>query len=82
MATTKVAKLFRIGRSQAVRLPREFWFQGSEVSIRLDLKTGEVILAVHRTSLKQWFAELDQLNVDSDFMSDRMDAPPQRRKIF
>jgi antitoxin VapB len=28
------AKLFRNGRSQAVRLPKEFRFQGQEVNIR------------------------------------------------
>jgi hypothetical protein len=28
------AKLFRNGRSQAVRLPKEFRFEGKEVSIR------------------------------------------------
>ena len=28
------AKLFRNGRSQAVRLPKEFRFEGSEVSVR------------------------------------------------
>ena len=41
MATT--AKLFRNGRSQAVRLPKEFRFEGEEVSIR---REGEnVVLA-------------------------------------
>ncbi len=30
------AKLFRNGRSQAVRLPKEFRFQGEEVAIRRD----------------------------------------------
>jgi virulence-associated protein VagC len=32
------AKLFRNGRSQAVRLPKEFRFEGDEVSIRRDGK--------------------------------------------
>lgn len=32
--TTKRAKLFRTGRSQAVRLPKEFRFAGDEVLIR------------------------------------------------
>jgi antitoxin VapB len=41
VATT--AKLFRNGRSQAVRLPKEFRFEGEEVSIR---REGEnVVLA-------------------------------------
>jgi antitoxin VapB len=30
----ETAKLFRNGRSQAVRLPKEFRFEGDEVSIR------------------------------------------------
>jgi antitoxin VapB len=31
--TMKTAKLFQNGRSQAVRLPKEFRFEGTEVSI-------------------------------------------------
>jgi antitoxin VapB len=41
MAKTGVAKLFRNGRSQAVRLPREFRFEGNEVRIR---KVSEGVL--------------------------------------
>ena len=37
----KIAKLFMNGRSQAVRLPKEFRFAGSEVLIR---KEGEDII--------------------------------------
>jgi antitoxin VapB len=36
MADVARAKLFRNGRSQAVRLPKEFRFQGDEVAIRRD----------------------------------------------
>jgi hypothetical protein len=32
--TVATAKLFRNGRSQAVRLPKEFRFEGKEVAIR------------------------------------------------
>ena len=35
------AKLFRNGRSQAVRLPKEFRFQGDELSIR---REGEAVI--------------------------------------
>jgi len=35
------AKLFQNGRSQAVRLPKEYRFSGSEVSIK---RLGEVVL--------------------------------------
>src|SRR5215472_4732933 len=36
---TQTAKLFKNGRSQAVRLPAEFRFEGREVYIRRDQKT-------------------------------------------
>jgi antitoxin VapB len=80
MAASGVAKLFRNGRSQAVRLPREFRFEGKEVNIRRDPKTGDVILSPRRTSVREWFARLDELKVPGDFMSDRKDVPPQKRK--
>jgi antitoxin VapB len=38
------AKLFMNGRSQAVRLPAEFRFDGDEVEIRRDELTGGVLL--------------------------------------
>jgi len=41
----KTAKLFTTGRSQAVRLPLEFRFNGREVFIRRDPSTGDVILS-------------------------------------
>lgn len=41
----RTAKLFRNGRSQAVRLPAEYRFEGSEVYVRRDPATGDVILS-------------------------------------
>jgi antitoxin VapB len=41
----QTAKLFPTGRSQAVRLPAEFRFEGTEVFIRRDPMTGDVILS-------------------------------------
>jgi antitoxin VapB len=41
----KTAKLFMNGRSQAVRLPKEFRFAGTEVAIRRNPATGEVLLS-------------------------------------
>jgi antitoxin VapB len=43
--TAKTAKLFTNGGSQAVRLPAEFRFEGDEVYIRRDPRTGNVILS-------------------------------------
>jgi len=45
MSEVKVAKLFRNGGSQAVRLPAEFRFEGDEVYVRRDEATGDVILS-------------------------------------
>jgi len=39
--TVATAKLFRNGRSQAVRLPREFRFEGAEVSVR---REGDAVI--------------------------------------
>jgi len=41
----KIAKLFKNGRSQAVRLPSDFRFSSPEVFIRKDPETGDVILS-------------------------------------
>jgi antitoxin VapB len=41
---SRTAKLFKNGRSQAVRLPADFRFAGTEVNIRRDPVSGAVIL--------------------------------------
>jgi antitoxin VapB len=51
------AKIFRHGRSQAVRLPKAFRLPGSEVRVRR-LGTG-VLLEPIATDLEAWFAALD-----------------------
>ena len=43
--TSRTAKIFMTGRSQAVRLPADFRFEGSEVFVRRDPRTGDVILS-------------------------------------
>jgi antitoxin VapB len=44
------AKLFRNGRSQAVRLPKEFRFEGEELSIR---REGEAVI-LEPLSTRAW----------------------------
>ncbi len=80
MPTT--AKLFRNGRSQAVRLPAEFRFPGSEVYVRRDPSTGDVILSRRPDSWQDFFDLVDTLDIPEDFMSKRGDRPPQKRKLF
>jgi antitoxin VapB len=76
------AKLFRNGRSQAVRLPVEFRFEGSEVYVRRDPSTGDVILSRRPDSWQDFFDLVDTLDIPEDFMSDRDISPPQKRKLF
>ncbi len=71
---TQRAKLFKNGRSQAVRLPMAFRFPGTEVQIRRDERTGEVILTPTVSAGEGWqsfFALADRIGVPSDFMADR-----------
>ena len=82
MAETGVAKLFRNGRSQAVRLPKEFRFEGSEVNIRRDPASGSVILTPRYESCQEWFAEMDRLNDGSFFRGGRKQPKTPRRDIF
>lgn len=60
MHSVKTAKLFQNGRSQAVRLPAEFRFEGDEVLIHRDEATGNVILSV-QPCLAAWGALLADL---------------------
>ena len=81
MSKTKTAKLFRNGRSQAVRLPREFRFDGDEVRIR---QVGEgVLLEPVISDTRKWFAELDGFKA-KPFMKkrDRQQPVTPRREIF
>lgn len=68
MSTT--AKLFTTGRSQAVRLPMEFRFEGSEVFIRRDPESGDVILSRRPASWDGLFALYTSTDVPADFMSE------------
>jgi antitoxin VapB len=76
------AKLFYNGRSQAVRLPAEYRFQGSEVYVRRDPATGDVILSRRPESWQDFFELTKTVEVPKDFMADRDDAPPQKRELF
>jgi antitoxin VapB len=78
----RTAKLFRNGRSQAVRLPSEYRFQGSEVFIRRDTATGDVVLSRRPDAWEDLFHLMDSLGVPDDFMANRSDTPPQKRKLF
>ena len=58
----KTAKLFMNGKSQAVRLPKEYRFSGDEVGIR---KVGEVVVLFPKDTA--WDAYLRTGPVSEDF---------------
>jgi antitoxin VapB len=72
----ETAKLFENGRSQAVRLPKQFRMPGKEVNIR---KEGdEVILSPIKEKLdvKAWYARLDALGARDFLPEGRPEQPP------
>jgi antitoxin VapB len=63
------AKLFMHGGSQAVRLPKEFRFEGKEVLIR---KQGDkVVLEPVKRDMAAFWAEIDRLRGD-----EQLELPP------
>jgi antitoxin VapB len=77
------AKIFKHGRSQAVRLPKEFRLPGTEVSVR---RVGRAVLLEpvgEPFDVDAWFARLDEYR-DMPFMAEGREQPPMPppRKIF
>ena len=72
----QIARIFKNGRSQAVRLPKEFRFEENEVLIRK--KGNDVILSPLSKSWDAFFKETPLPS--ADFMSSREDLPGQKRE--
>ncbi|MBM3532140.1 MAG: AbrB/MazE/SpoVT family DNA-binding domain-containing protein [Alphaproteobacteria bacterium] len=77
MSESGTAKLFKHGRSQAVRLPKEFRLPGTEVRVR---RVGRGVLlepiAQTREEIRAIFAEIDRLG-GIDFLPEgRPKQPP------
>jgi len=79
MPKPDTAKLFQNGRSQAVRLPKEFRFPGDRVRIRR-VPQG-VLLEPVIADTARWFEELDQFSSEPFPARRRQPATP-KRKIF
>lgn len=74
----KTAKLFQNGRSQAVRLPKEYRFEGDEVFVK---KVGNAVILL--PSVNSWeplFASLSQFS--ADFMETRNQPEQQERETL
>lgn len=71
----KTAKLFQNGRSQAVRLPKEFRFRGNQVFIK---KMGNAVVLI--PDQDSWQTLFDSLRrFSEDFMTSR-DQPEQQER--
>jgi antitoxin VapB len=73
MNMQRSAKLFRNGRSQAVRIPREFEFPGKDVVIH---KEGDRLIIepkMKKQTLSEWLATLEPF--DEEF-PEIPDLPP------
>lgn len=80
MSKTGIAKVFRNGRSQAVRLPKEFRFEGDRVRVRR-VPEG-VLLQPMTTDPAAWFAEMDKIGSEPLLKAGRKQPKAPRRKIF
>ena len=85
MSETRTAKLFKNGASQAVRLPAEFRFEGTEVYATRDEATGDLVLST-RPGAKVWadfFDLLREVDVPADFLTERpMNQLPLEKDLF
>jgi len=75
----ETAKIFTNGKSQAVRLPKEFRFEGKEVFIK---RVGNTVVLIPKSqnTLETWFLTLK--NFSDDFMEERVQPPQQIRENF
>ncbi len=74
----RIARLFRNGQSQAVRLPKEFRFEGDFVYVK---KSGNGIVLLPAKGI--WAALVESLDKFSDdFMAERGQSGPQKREKF
>lgn len=73
------AKVFMTGRSQAVRIPAEYRFHASEVSIRRDPASGDIILSEGPGTWGDVFAALDATGVRDGFTVERDTRPAEER---
>jgi antitoxin VapB len=69
------AKIFQNGKSQAIRLPKEYRFRGTKVYLKRIGNT--VVLIPEQDSWQTLLESLDQFS--DDFMADRQQPPVQER---
>ncbi len=72
-------KVFKSGNSQAVRIPKKYRINGSEVLIKKEGK--KLIIILEEDKWDELFYELEGLRAN-DFLQDRNQPVPQERELF
>ncbi len=73
---SKTAKIFKSGNSQAVRIPKEFQLEGTEVEIQ---RRGDALIL--RPKRKSWAPLLESLEKFSDdFMASGREQPDDQER--
>lgn len=81
---TAIAKLFKTGSSQAVRLPKAYRLPGEEVWINKNKATGAITLTPKpgREKLEELFRLIDERAVPDRFMAKRHNPVERFRNPF
>ena len=77
---TQLAKVFQNGRSQAIRIPKEFRVDTTEVYIE---KVGDALI-IRPKPVDKWdnfFKLLDEVDT-ADFLIDREQPPLDNKELF
>lgn len=78
---TAIAKIFKNGQSQAVRLPKEFRFENQEELFVKKVEDGIILLPKNDKSV--WDNMFDRLDEFSDdFMQNRVQPTQNREDLF
>ena len=78
------ARLFWNGRSQAVRLPKEFRFEGDRVRVSR-MGAGvllEPVPEIKKETVEEWFARMDAMGADPLFPEGRKQNLAPIREYF
>lgn len=74
-ALLQTAKIFMNGRSQAVRLPKEFRFPGDDVFIK---RIGNIVILIPKDS--PWSSLLKSLDQFTDDFMENREQPVQKKR--
>lgn len=78
---TAVAKIFKNGQSQAVRLPKEFRFENQEEVFIKKVEDGVILMPKNDKNVwEHMFDKLDEFS--DDYMNERAQPEQKRENLF